>query len=181
MRWAERLKQAVRRGWQFLHYVGAYLVPLDDGEAQRLLSEEAYALFCAMSRGDRLHALCVLHYLQQRMQVPNELAQAALLHDVGKAGGRLKLFHRVVAALLQDLDEAWLRRLADADPRGRGYPFYIHLHHAEIGAARCAAVGCPLATVMLVRYHEDHETASQRLDPSLWGWLQALEEADEHC
>ena len=106
------------------------------------------------------------------------LAQAALLHDVGKAGAGLTLVHRSLAVILERLAPGLLRRLARPAAGGWRYPFYAHLYHAEIGARRAEAAGCDPLVVALIRHHDG---------PGAWpdapaGWqecLQALRRADE--
>ena len=169
MRWHYRLRQFFMRVW-------ARMSPPDKELAQSILSEEAYLLFSEMSSGDQSHSLCVLRALRQTAEVSPELEQAALLHDVGKAGAGLTLFHRALIVLLEATRVDWLERLAIADSHSWRYPFHVHLSHAEMGAARCARAGCSSRTVMLVRYHEADLDAVD--DASLREQLAALRRAD---
>lgn len=173
MRWGYRWRQ----GWMRLR---ARRDAIDLATARRVLSGESYRLFAAMPLGDQLHALAVLAVIERSGAPGETLAQAALLHDVGKAGGGLTLAHRTLIILLAWLRPRWLARLgAEAAPRWRR-PFYVHRHHAELGAERCAAAGCASEVVALVRHHGD-AAAPLAFSATLRAAWHALHEADEQC
>jgi len=171
---------------QFFMRLGVGQAPIDPEAARSLLPEAAFALFDSMSPGDQAHALCVLRVLRQGGAVADDVAEAALLHDVGKAGSGLTLPHRVLIVLLRWLDGGLLESLATEPGRNAPlpgswrYPFHAQAHHAELGAQRCAQVGCSPSTVALVAHHEAsaHEYLS---DPALRAKLMALQRADECC
>ena len=171
MRWGYRLMQFVMRA-------RPRLTPLDLDTARDVLPGSAYDLFEQMPPGDQVHALCVLRALR-RDGTPSELEPAALLHDVGKAHGRLTLGRRTLIILLEDLGHNWLERLASPDPTGWRYPFYVHLHHAEMGAEKCQEAGCSQLTVALVRHHEGLPEAAD--GPGLRELLVKLKKADDEC
>ncbi|MBC7236837.1 MAG: hypothetical protein H5T69_13440 [Chloroflexi bacterium] len=172
IRWGYRLWQGVMR-------LRALVSPPDATDAQRLLSAEAWALFRGLSAGDRAHSLRVLNALRQRGVSSTELLQAALLHDVGKAEGRLTLVHRTFIVCLRRLKPGWLVRLANPQPDSWRYPFYVYLRHAELGAERCAQAGCSPAVVALVRHHE--KPLDQISDAALRAGVALLAEADDRC
>ena len=153
--------------------------PPEDVCARQLLPEVALALFRSMSVADQQHSLRVLLTLRKAGTWPGEVEQAALLHDVGKSQARLTLFHRVAGVLLETLASRWLARLAVTEAAPWRYPFYVYVHHAEIGAALCAQAGCSPVTMALVRAHQGHDLAA--LPPELHAALSALRQADEHC
>jgi len=103
------------------------------------------------------------------------LLQAALLHDVGKAG-HLGLWHRVVVVLLERFAPAMLWRLADEQPGSRGYPFFAYLNHPRWGAERAGEAGCDGLTVELIRRH--HESMLTAGESEGNGLLVALQAAD---
>jgi len=148
--------------------------------ARRTLSKAAYKLFEEMAPGDQVHALCVFRVLSDTKMVSTDVLQAALLHDVGKARAHLTLPHRALIVLLEWLGGELLQQLALADPRSWRYPFYVHLHHPELGALRCRETGCSPLTVALVR---DHELPLEDVVdvPGLGESLIALKKADESC
>jgi AcrR family transcriptional regulator len=170
------------------------------------LNTAQIALFRRMSAAEQTHALAVLHTLQQDgfkvMSSPDRfrsgtdaggsrdrhsaqaidadpaLAQAALLHDVGKIGERIRIWHRVATALLQALYPALLRHLALNEPRSWRYPFFVLLHHAEHGADLSAGAGTDAVAVALIRAH--HTAPEQSgLDAPRQALLTALRCADE--
>ncbi|MHB0856627.1 MAG: HD domain-containing protein [Anaerolineae bacterium] len=153
---------------------------MDWERARQVLPDRALLLFSRMSLGDQRHALCVLAGLDRLGPVAPVLAQAALLHDVGKSVAGLTLWHRTVIVLLGWAHEPLLARLASPDPSSWRYPYHVHLRHAELGAQLCAQVGCPPEVVALVRHHSE-----ARL-PEICGsemaeWHAALVRADDLC
>ncbi|RLC68630.1 MAG: hypothetical protein DRI52_09655, partial [Chloroflexi bacterium] len=65
------------------------------------LTAEQLALFRTMPPSDQRHSLNVYRTLLAEGQTNQDLLVAALLHDVGKAGGQLRLWHRVAIVLLR--------------------------------------------------------------------------------
>jgi hypothetical protein len=169
----------LRQGWNRLRVA---LRPglVDDEPARRILSSRGWALFRRMSPGDRAHALCVWRALQNEGPLPKEVAAAALLHDVGKAGAGLTLPYRTVIVLLRALRPAWLERLGASKTPAWRRPFWGHLHHAEVGAVRCGAARCTPLTIALVRWHDAALDAAPE-DPALRHWLPRLYRADDAC
>jgi len=127
------------------------------------------ALYRAMPRTDRAHALRTYQKLRAAGPLPEALAAAALLHDVGKLWGQVRLWHRVAYVLARGRPPLWLaRRPGVAALAG----------HAARGAELLAAAGADAQAVDLVRHHHDA--------PSSLGWpadrralLEALQRADE--
>ncbi len=172
-----RLRHRIR---QFLQHLTARKASVDRETAQSILSEPLLVLFDTMSWGDQAHALAVLRALPDDRVGSPDLAQAALLHDVGKAHAKLTVWHRAICVTLGGVAPSMLQRLAVADSASWRYPFYVHLHHAEIGAQRCERAGCSQATVALVRHHgrRGFETP---IAPELVEQLGALDTADSNC
>ena len=119
----------------------------------RYLTPAQQALFERMSAQDQCHAVAVAHTLYQQGWRDVELLQAALLHDVGKAGSGLCLLHRVLIVLLQAFWPAGLAWLAKED-RGWRRPFYCHVHHPQIGARLAAAAGSSPSVIALISAHQ---------------------------
>ena len=71
----------------------AALSPEDIAEVKRWLPALALPLFQSMSDADQQHSLRVCRGLQKRGCIENDLLAAALLHDVGKAQGRVPFGH----------------------------------------------------------------------------------------
>jgi hypothetical protein len=138
----------------------------------------ALALFERMRPADQQHAIAVLRTVRQQTAIHPALAQAALLHDVGKGLGQ-PLFYRVAIVLLNHFWPAGLARLAQGSltgPRWRR-PFVVHARHPEIGADWAEAAGCEPLTVELIRRHQQPPAKPAT---TLFDQLhQALVEADD--
>ena len=168
--------RCVYRVGQFMRHVVARESTVDLEPARRVLSGPALALFRRMPAGDQRHALEVLARLGAHGRVPDDLAEAALLHDTGKAlAGRSPLW-RALVVLSGRRGRGALTRLASPRPTSWRYPLYVALHHAALGAELCAEVGCPPTVVRLVRYH-DAEAFDEA--PELAESLMALRAADD--
>jgi hypothetical protein len=124
-------------------------------------------LFCRMAVCDQRHCLDVLHTCQEAGHQDRALLQAALLHDAGKAGARLTIWHRVAVVLMQRYTPGWLARWA-ADGRGWKAPLAAHVRHPEEGARRAAEVGCTAETVTLIRRHHDPGPVDGQLAVLQW-------------
>lgn len=151
--------------------------PSADVETGHFLSEAQTRLFQGMSPVERRHAVAVLRTLQQAGRVDLALGQAALLHDVGKTEGRIRLWHRVLVVLLQACCPGSLGKLEAADPSSWRYPFYVELHHAELGALMVARAGAEDGVVRLIQDH--HSTPRREAGQKEADLLVKLQAADE--
>jgi hypothetical protein len=164
---AGRLAAARYRVWQMWRALTPR--PLDVADRAILtatLPPGGQALFAAMAHRDQRHSLSVYHALRARGHTDPELLAAALLHDSGKGGGRVRLWMRPTIVLLRGGAPAlltWLARPSGASvitdtgsgvPRWRR-PFYYAWHHAEIGAALAARAGLSARVALLIRTHHD--------------------------
>ncbi len=149
----------VYRLWQARQQLGfvAPLTPEERLEVARWLPEAALSLFQTMSAADQQHALRVCRGLQSRGCADEEMLAAALLHDVGKAGGRVPFWTRPVIVLGKRGAPRLLSRLAVYPRtesgshwrRALGYAWW----HAEIGADMAAAAGLSERAVLYIRTH----------------------------
>ncbi len=170
------IRYRLRQGFGRL---GAQLCPhrLDLAWARARLPDPLWRLFAAMPRGDQWHGLCVARRLAGEGWQDADLLAAGLLHDAGKAAGGLTLAHRTLIILVRWSGADWIERLASSD-RGWRRPFYVHRHHAALGAERLRVAGASEALIALVRAHEG------RAEPPaghLAAQLQALIAADDVC
>ncbi|MEA3406959.1 MAG: hypothetical protein U9R48_02620 [Chloroflexota bacterium] len=159
---------------QFLNYLQANESAVDYDLVQELLPAEAYALFRNMSVGDQRHALCVLRALDRDGEPSLALRQAALLHDVGKSCGHVRLWHRILGVATKAVDGDLLSRLAPSDGG-----LYVQAHHSELGALLCEKAGLSAFVVNVVRYHES--PLEEVDDAVLREALVALKMADDAC
>ncbi len=142
------------------------------------LPEEALSLFKTMSAADQRHSLRVCRGLQERGCVEEDMLAAALLHDVGKAGGRVPFWTRPAIVLGKSLTPGLLRRLVvypatvvhpagtqfnmlrtgEADAKHNVPPGWRRAlsnawYHAEVGAALAAAAGLTERAALYIRTH----------------------------
>jgi hypothetical protein len=186
-----RPRYRVRQFWDAL---GSGAKPVEEAVLRTHLNTAQIALFRRLSVAEQAHAVAVLHTLQQNrhkvsrnattarsgrvINAEPALAQAALLHDVGKVEARIRLWHRVATVLLQALRPALLCRLALNEPRSWLYPFFVLLHHAEHGADVSAGAGTDAVAAALIRAH--HTAPEQSgLDAPHQALLTTLQWADE--
>src|ERR1700680_2931520 len=136
----------VYRLWQVRQQLGFVppLTPKERLEVARWLPASALSLFQSMSRADQQHALRVYRGLQARGCANEDMLAAALLHDVGKAGGRVSFWTRPAIVLGKRCAPRLLARLAVYPHAGQsrwrralGYAWW----HAEIGADLAAEAG----------------------------------------
>jgi hypothetical protein len=156
--------------------LSAFARSVDWERVQAVLSADELALFRRMRRSEQLHSLNVLHEVYSGQS--SALAQAALLHDVGKIRYPIRLWQRMMPVLVGAVSPASLQRLSERDPRpmwSRG--FVVAAHHPEWGAQMLAAVGAPDDVVWLVRHHADDPT--QWTDHPFYPLLVQLQAADD--
>ena len=158
------------RIWQFIRGWRAEVSTADRAEAACILAPPAQALFAHMPVDAQAHSLRVLHALQtEDPDLPNDVAAAALLHDVGKTaaleqGAYLGLWLRGPIVLVEAVCPAWLQRWASPKPGPTlRYAIYVQLEHARIGAEQAAAAGCSPLTCWLIA---QHQTASEPGGPT---------------
>jgi len=149
-------------------------------EVSALLTPAQMALFRQMPRYDQRHSLHVARALRAIGYDDPDSLIAALLHDVAKSAGPLRLWHRVAIVLLQAFARRWLSCLArEVAPRDWRYPFYIHRVHPHIGARWAEEAGCSSLTVWLIAHHQPLADQDDELEGSKGRLLAALRWADE--
>ena len=148
----------VYRLWQVRQQLG-FAPPLTSEErleVARWLPASALPLFESMSHADQRHSLRVCQGLQARGCSDKEMLAAALLHDVGKAEGRVPFWTRPVIVLGKRCAPRLLARLA-VYPRAGQARWRRSLSnawwHAEIGADMAAAAGLSERAVLYIRTH----------------------------
>ena len=112
------LHTVVYRLWQVRQQLG-FVAPLtteERVEVARWLPPSALPLFQTMSAADQRHSLRVCQGLQARGCTDKDMLAAALLHDVGKAGGRVPFWTRPVIVLGKMCAPRLLSRVV-VDPR----------------------------------------------------------------
>jgi hypothetical protein len=140
----------------------------DRAEVARWLPASALRLFETMSHADQQHSLRVCRGLQARGCMERDLLAAALLHDVGKAEGRVPFWTRPAIVIGKQLAPHLLERLAVPPSRletqrlpqwqrSLSYAWW----HADVGADLAAAVGLSERAVLYIRtHHQPHGPAA---------------------
>lgn len=148
---ALRLSYRLRQFWEALR---ARPDPQGLEAAQRLLSPPLWALFQRMPPNEQAHALRVFQRLRQSGHTDRDLLTAALLHDVGKALQRPRLWERVAVVISYACCPTRAFRLGEGQPRGWRRPFVLARQHPEWGARLVAEAGASPEAVALIRYHQ---------------------------
>jgi hypothetical protein len=138
-----------------------FVTPLtveEQAEAVALLPKPAFSLFASMSPADQRHSLRVCQGLRARGWDERDILTAALLHDIGKAAGRVPFWTRPVIVIGKRCSPRLLTRLtlypveAGRLPgwkRSLSYAWW----HAEVGADLAASAGLSERAVHYIRMH----------------------------
>jgi len=148
------------RLWQVCQQLG-FVVPLSIAEYSQVvqwLPNSALPLFQTMSVADQRHSLRVCQGLLERGCVDRDLLAAALLHDVGKAQGRVPFWTRPAIVMGKLFAPHLLRSLTVYPYEGKTIPAWQRFlsnawWHAEIGANLAAAAGLSEEAVLYIRTH----------------------------
>jgi hypothetical protein len=175
------MRRVLYRVRQFLGSLWPHITPDEQSELSRWLPPQAVAVFRQMTLRDQRHSLIVLRRLQAAAPDQPDLLAAALLHDVAKTaqpGRRIRLHHRVLVVLMNATRPGWVQQVARNDPGSWRYPFYLHLHHPDLGARLAEQAGCSALTVELIRRHQEKLTHAPRNETErLLALLQAADDA----
>ena len=160
----------VYRLWQVRQQFG-FVDPLSAEERQQVaqwLPASALPLFQTMSAADQRHSLRVCQGLLARGCTDSDLLAAALLHDVGKAQGRVPFWTRPAIVLGKLYAPSILKRLVVYPYEGRAIPVWRRAlnnawWHAEIGAELAAAAGLSEKAVLYIRTHHQPEGPAAEL------------------
>lgn len=170
--------RVVYRVGQGLRALTAWLLPVDDAQAARILSPELYALYRRMRRSERQHSLRVLHDLQAAGHDDPDLWVAALLHDVGKSRAPFGVAAKTLVVLARAVAPERVRRWGDGSPRGWRGPFAVSVQHPAWGAEMVAeAGGSARAVELIARHQETLDGPPQTETDRLLLALQAVDEA----
>jgi putative nucleotidyltransferase with HDIG domain len=162
---------------QFALALGASINRDKTDNLKEYLEAAQLELFHSMPRVDQHHCLAVFRALREAGETETSLLQAALLHDVGKMTGPVRVWHRVIAVLVNALAPQLWERMG-GEPGTWRYPFYVHRQHATLGAELARRAGCSPEAVWLIAHHEDRPRLIRtgRRESELLAALQAADE-----
>src|SRR5260370_11635816 len=147
---------ALHRVGQFWRHASARVGPGESVKAQRILAAELTALFGELPVNDQRHGLDVLETLTRiEPDRTRLLQQAALLHDVGKAGVRFSVIDRSLSVFLQALSPRLFDAMLAARP-GFARRYRAYVAHARIGAERLPAPGAADPPPIVAELHASH-------------------------
>jgi hypothetical protein len=133
------------------------LGPSEQAEVAALLRDADAPLFWRQAPADQRHALDCARFVAAAAPGRNDLARAALFHDVGKSGVGLGLLGRCVASGL---------RMLHLPTGGR---LRAYLDHGPSGAEELERVGAERVVVSFARHH--HRARPHDIDDADWDLL----------
>ena len=170
---------AINRIQQGIRALLAFTQTVDYELAGRYLNAEQMALFQRMAKSEQLHSINVLQdVLADGEFVPDELAIAALMHDVGKAQYHLAVWQKTLSVLVRKFLPKLDTQLAEEKPLNFWRaPFIVRRHHPKWSGEMMTEIGASEQVVWLVTHHAD--SANRWQDHPLYEHLLRLQKADD--
>lgn len=137
----------------FGHLTARPLGPSEQAIVRSHLDGDCAALFFSQQHQDQRHAFAVASAVGFRA----ELAETALLHDVGKTASRLGAFARSLATILGALRLPMPTR------------WRVYLDHGVIGATMLESAGASAFTIAFSAHHPG--VPPEGIDHTLWDTL----------
>ena len=144
---------------QFWRHASARVSDDERVAVERLLGPALWPLFAGLPVNDQRHGLDVLETVRRLEGQPDRLLQqAALLHDVGKAGAAFSVVDRSLTVFLGAASPRLLRMLRQARP-GFARRHDVYVDHARIGAERLRAQGAAELAAIVAEHHSPAPTS----------------------
>jgi len=144
---------AMHRLGQFWRHSSAQVSPAEIGRAQAILGARLLDFFLELPINDQRHGLDVLNTVDRTLpDASSILRQAALLHDMGKAGAALSVVERSLTVFLAALSPRLLQGALRLRP-GFARRYAIYADHARIGADRLRDVGSVELAGVIAEHH----------------------------
>ena len=165
------------RVWQVAMVLGHRPSAEDLAQVRAFLPPSLWPLFEKMPPAEQGHGIRVWRGLLERGVTDPDLLTAALLHDVGKARARLRLWERIWAVVAHALCPWLVERGCRGPAQGWRRALVVARHHAEWSARILEAHGASPRIVALVRHH--HDRPERVADRALYESLILLQEVDQ--
>ena len=150
---------ARHRVGQFWRHASARVTERERAAVEHLLGPALWPLFAGLPVNDQRHGLDVLVTVTGLEGEPDRLLQqAALLHDVGKAGAEFSVVDRSLTVFLRGASPRLLQALLRARP-GFARRHDVYVDHARIGAERLRAAGAPELAAIVAEHHAPNPTS----------------------
>jgi putative nucleotidyltransferase with HDIG domain len=144
---------ALHRVGQFWRHASARVSEQERLTVEPLLGPALWPLFAQLPVNDQRHGIDVLETVRRLEAQPDRLLQqAALLHDVGKAGAEFSVVDRSLTVFLRGASPRLLEALRRARP-GFARRHDIYIDHARIGAERLRVAGAPELADVVAEHH----------------------------
>jgi hypothetical protein len=169
---AQRFRQGIRALLAFTRGV-------DYDLAAEYLSPGQLTLFRQMRRSEQLHSLNVLRSALAQGPTPDDLAVAALLHDVGKVHHPLAIWQKSLAVIVRALAPGIFRRWSRVEqPRPWQLACVVAEQHPAWSAELAAAAGTSERALWLISNHDRPAAAWGENHPHVH-LLKRLQAADD--
>jgi hypothetical protein len=170
------MRYRIRQG---LSAIFAPAQPVDFALAARVLSPALLDCFRQMRPSEQVHSLQVLRTVQAQGSTPDDLAAAALLHDVGKSRYAFPVWQKTLVVLVRAIAPGLFQWLSSGDEANwLQRPFVLSAQHPAWGAELVAAAGGSPRAIWLIAHHADPPvTWAAHPDLQLLKRLQAADDA----
>jgi putative nucleotidyltransferase with HDIG domain len=150
---------ARHRVGQFWRHASARVSEQERVAVEQSLGPALWPLFAQLPVNDQRHGLDVLETVRRLESQPDRLLQqAALLHDVGKAGAGFSVVERSLTVFLHAASPRLLQVVLRARP-AFARRHHIYIDHARIGAERLRAAGAPELAAVVAEHHDPEPTS----------------------